>query len=534
MNQNINRLATALLLSFLLVAFALAYWQLVRATDLWAREDNPRHLEMERRIQRGRILDRDGVELARTEMGPQGARRVTPYPPLAHVTGYWSLRYGTAGIENTFNDDLRGLTGQDVETVLRNRLLHHPQAGHDVVLTVDLDLQRVADEALGDRRGAVVLLDPRDGAILALASRPYFNPNTLDQDWEGLKADPSNPLINRATQGRYPPGSTWKTVTLAASLQEGLAFPGDIFDDGDAELVVEGFPIHCDNNPRGVNSFDLAHAYGYSCNLTFARLGLELGTKRYKEYGARFGLGQPLPLEIPTVASQLANDPFMDRVLLASTAFGQGELAVTPLQMALVAAAMANDGAIPRPHLLLQVRDKEGNVLKEAEEGIWQIAVTPRVARQVREMMVVSVEEGWARGARIPGVQVAGKTGTAEVGGGAKPHAWFIGFAPAQEPRYAIAVLVENGGEGSRVAVPIARQVLEAALKSGLGAGRLTVESGGILSSQSVSEKSGEGTLAKVSKELAGCKHLRSSGIALCQGHPEPSQLADMTTNGMD
>ena len=458
MNQNINRLAAALLVGFLVVAFGLAYWQLVRAPELWAREDNPRHLEMERRIQRGRILDRDGADLACTEMGPQGARRVYPYPPLAHATGFWSLRYGTASIEAAFNDDLRG------PTTLRHRLLHRPQVGHDVVLTIDLDLQRVADDALGDQRGAVVLLDPRDGAILALASYPTFDPNTLDQEWEELRADQSEPLINRATQGRYPPASTWKTVTLAAALQEGLVFPGDVFDDGDAELIVEGFPIHCDNNPRGVNSFDLAHAYGYSCNLTFARLGLELGTKRYKEYAARFGLGQPLPLEIPTAVSQLANDPFMDRVLLASTAFGQGELAVTPLEMALVAAGVANEGAIPQPHLLMRVQDEEGNVLREAETGIWQIAVTPRVARQVGEMMILSVEEGWARGARIPGVRVAGKTGTAEVGGGVEPHAWFIGFAPADEPQYAIAVLVENGGEGSLVAVPIARQVLETAL----------------------------------------------------------------------
>ena len=471
MSQNIRHLAILLIAGFLVIGLGLAYWQLVRAPELWAREDNPRHLEMERRIQRGRILDRDGAELARTEMGPQGARRVYPYPPLAHVTGFWSLRYGTAGIEAAFNDDLRGLTGQDAKTVLVDRLLHRPQVGHDVVLTLDLDLQRVADEALGDRRGAVVLLDPRDGAILALVSHPTFDPNTLDQDWERLKADPSSPLLNRATQGRYPPGSTWKTVTLAAALQEGLVFPGDVFDDGDAELIVEGFPIHCDNNPRGVNSFDLAHAYGYSCNLTFARLGLELGTKRYKEYALRFGLGQSLPLEIPTAVSQLANDPFMDRVLLASTAFGQGELAVTPLQMALVAAAMANDGAIPKPHLLVRVQDREGNVLREAETGIWQIAVIPRVARHVREMMVVSVEEGWARGAKIPGVQVAGKTGTAEVGGETEPHAWFIGFAPADEPRYAIAVLVENGGEGSRVAVPIARRVLEAALSRDRGRG---------------------------------------------------------------
>ena len=463
-------LASALLLGFLAVALVVPYWGWVRAPALTARADNPRRVEVERRWDRGRILDRDGVVLARTRLDSEGiAHREYPYPPLAPVLGYWSIRHGTAGIEQSFDEALHGRP-LSLRDELVYRLLHRPFVGHDVVLTIDLALQRVADEALGDVRGAAVLLDARRGAILALASHPTFDPERIDAQFEALKADPRAPLLNRATQGRYPPGSTFKTVTLAAALEEGVTNPGEMFDDGAETLYVEGFPIRCDNNPRGVNRFDLAHAYAYSCNLTFARLGLELGSKRFKEYAARFRIGQEIPLEIPVATSQLANDPLlMPPVLLASTAFGQGELLVTPLNMALVAAAIANDGAMPRPHLVQRVQTRDGEVLQTTQPEILGVAVSAATAQQVREMMIISVRDGYARRARIDGAVVGGKTGTAQLGGeDVEPHAWFIGFAQRADapdaPVYAVAVIVENGGEGSQVATPIAQRILAAAV----------------------------------------------------------------------
>jgi len=465
------RLASLLFLAFLAAAVALFYWGWVRAAALTARADNPRHVEAERRWDRGRILDRNGTVVARTVLDERGlAHRQYPYPQLAPVLGYWSLRHGTAGIEKAFDEALHGrpLSLQDE---LAHRLYHRPFVGHDVVLTIDLELQRVADEALGDVRGAAVLLEARSGAILALASHPTFDPGRIDEMFGLLKEDPRTPLLNRATQGRYPPGSTFKTVTLAAALEEGIAHPGQMFDDGAETLYVEGFPIRCDNNPRGVNRFDLAHAYAYSCNLTFARLGLELGSKRFKEYAARFRIGREIPLEVPVATSQLANDPLlMPPVLLASTAFGQGELLMTPLHMALIAATIANDGVMPRPHLVQRVQTRDGDVLQTTPPEILGVAVTEATARRVRDIMIVSVRDGYARRAQIDGAVVGGKTGTAQLGGeDVEPHAWFIGFAqPADAPDapvYAVAVIVENGGEGSLVATPIARRILAAAVE---------------------------------------------------------------------
>jgi len=467
-----RRLARLFLSGFALVSLVAAYWGFVRGPELVARADNPRHVELERRIARGRLLDRHGTILAETTFEKGTARRRYPYPALAPVLGYYSLRYGVGGVEAAVNDDLRGVTGLDPWTAFTNALYHRSQVGHDVRLTIDLDVQRVADEALGDQAGAVVVIEAHSGAIVALASHPTYDPNTLDQAFDRLQTDPARPLLNRATQGRYPPGSTFKTVTLAAALQENLAYPGEQFDDGEETLYVEGFPIRCNNNPKGINSFDLAHAYGWSCNLTFARLGLALGTKRYKDYAARFMLGEEIPFELPVARSQLANNPLlMDQVLLANTAFGQGELLVTPLHMALIAATVANDGVMPRPYLVAEVRDAEGRVLRQTQPAIsgLSIPVTPETARLVLQMMVVAAEDGYAQRGRVPGVVTGGKTGTAQLGGEtAKPHAWFIGVAPADEssgPRYAVAVLVEHGGEGSRVAAPIGRRVLEAALR---------------------------------------------------------------------
>ncbi|MFQ5857162.1 MAG: FtsW/RodA/SpoVE family cell cycle protein [Anaerolineae bacterium] len=492
--NGIFRLATALFLGFLLVAATIPYWGVFRAGELTARADNPRLIEAERRLDRGRILDRNGKVLARTALDDEDiAYRRYSYPQLAPVLGYWSLKHGTAGIEHAFNGPLRAQP-MGFQASLDQWLYHRLPVGNDVVLTIDLELQRVADTALSDTRGAVVLMDAQSGAILALASHPTFDPARIDEDFTQLKDDPGRPFLNRATQGRYPPGSAFKTVTLAAALQEGIVRPGQMFDDGDETLYVEGFPIRCANNPRGVDQFDLAHAYAYSCNLTFARMGLDLGTKDFKDYAGRFRIGREIPLEVRTAPSQLAIDPLlMNQVLLASTAFGQGELLVTPLNMALVAATVANAGIMPQPYLAEQIQTRDGkpvpisnfefrisdfsSAIRNTQyairnrRGILGVPITEVTARRVRDIMITSVQDGYARRAQIPGAAVGGKTGTAQLGGeNTEPHAWFIGWAQKagdpDAPTYAIAVLVENGGEGSLVATPIAQQILHAAVST--------------------------------------------------------------------
>jgi len=466
MINTINRTAHILTLAFVAVSLGLLYWQFVRAPDLLDRPDNARLVEMEQRIDRGRILAADGTVLAHTEFGPnRSGKRVYTYPPLAPVTGFHSVRYGTAGIEASFNNTLRGLDGPDQWETFWRELLHEPQVGLDVWLTIDMELQRTADRLLGKQTGTILVLDPKTGAVLALASHPTFDPNSLDNEFEQLRTDPASPLINRAIQGRYPPGSIFKTVTLAAALQEGLVTPADTFEDGEAVLYVEGFPIRCNNNPKDKNTFDLAHAYGWSCNVTFARLGVKLGVSRYEVYTRRFGLGERIPFELPVTPSQLSTDSHISQVELASAAFGQGEVQVTPLQMALIGTAIANEGRIPQPHLMKEIRTRDGQVVRQAQPSTWRTPINPEVARQVRQIMDISVKDGWAKTASIPGTQVGGKTGTAQLGGeGIKPHAWFLGIAPVDHPRFVVVVLVEHGGEGSVTAAPLARQILQAAL----------------------------------------------------------------------
>jgi peptidoglycan glycosyltransferase len=482
-----------------MLSLALPYWQVLRGPELLARADNPRLVEEERRIVRGRILSRDGVELARSQVDDKGyVKRIYPYPALAPVVGYASARYGTGGIEAAANAALRGqdeapsrLTsrnggrdgaseGATLADTLRRQLLHEPTSGDDVVLTIDSRLQKIADEALGQASGAVVVLDPRNGEVLAMASHPYFDPHRLEADWDRLRADPNRPLLNRATQGLYAPGSTFKTVTLAAALDRGLD-PTTVFTytlrPPDAQhhgwWHVNEFQILCENHPSNNSPFDLASAYAWSCNVAFAEIGLRLGHDDYVEYARRFGLGSPLPLEIPVEPSLLFHTPDYftgaERFYaLASTAFGQGELAVTPLQMALIAATVANDGVAMTPHLVSKVRTADGVVLRTTAPSPWRTAVSRQAALTTKAMMVNSVDAGWARVAAIKGVPVGGKTGTAETGDPRQlPHSWFIGFAPADNPRFAIAVIKEFAGYGSEEAAPVGKKVLEAALKLG-------------------------------------------------------------------
>lgn len=472
--DGIMRLAGAILATFALLIAATLYWGIVRADELAGRADNPRRYAEDRRIRRGQILDRTGSVLAHTVFENDEPTRAYPVPAAAPVVGFQTWRYGAGartgasygagGAEAAYDAALRGDMGRPPVEIIAGRILARPQIGNDIVLTLDAQLQSEAFDALGEREGAVVVVDVADGAVRALVSRPTFDPAALDAD-PAAAAPAEQPLFNRATHGLYPPGSTWKTVTLAAALAEGEARADEIFDDGNAVEYFEGFPVRCDNNPDGVTSFDLIHAFAYSCNVTFARLGVALGDERFAEWGARFGLGDAPPFPLGAAEASLSRDASMELPELASAAFGQGEILVTPIHMALVAAAVAGDGALPTPYLLFDVPGVRWRGIAD-ERGEWRQALAASTADEVRRIMVTSVADGWARTAMIgrrPGFDMGGKTGTAEAPGGA-PHAWFIGFAPAEQPRVAVAVLVVNGGEGGTVAGPIAGRVLERAL----------------------------------------------------------------------
>jgi peptidoglycan glycosyltransferase len=502
--HNVQQLGAFLLVGFALVSLHLLREQIVAAvaikeatviTEEGRVIQDPRKIPEELRTQRGAIMAGDTVVAASEIISPSGfAYRVYPEPNISYLAGYYNpMIYGSAGLEASFDKYLSGSEALNPLTEQQRRLLHRPVIGNDLFLTIDPHLQNVAQEQLGERKGSVVVLDTQSGAILAMASWPHydpkqlsFNPGVDDDKWDAeskrivdyyqsLLADESNPLLLRATQGLYPPGSTFKTVTAGAAIDTGTAQPLSVFTDTNGKVQVEaGDYLHVDCatcRPRNHGpKFTLAEGYKWSLNVVFAELGVQLGGNRLVEYARRFGFGTHYDIGLPLEASRLASSDEAlqgSKNLLAATAYGQGEVQATPLQMALVAAAVARGGELPAPYMVASVNDHEtGQPVWQFQPHALQQVLSPNANEAVKQLMITSVQSGWAKDAAIPGATVGGKTGTAETGRDTT-HSWFIGFAgkdPAK-PQYAICAMIEDGGEGTRVALPLAKVVLEEALK---------------------------------------------------------------------
>ena len=437
-------------------------------------------------ITRGTIFDRNGHKLAfDQDNGAGGRTRVYTEPSLAHVLGYVSgIRAGIVGLELTYNESLLGLDRLDGEL---NMTMHQPIQGSDLVLTIDTGLQRVADQALAGKAGAAVVLDADTGAVLAMASQPRFDPNRiLDQTYmsdllNGCSGSPAcqGVFINRATQALLTPGSTFKTVTLIAALDTGQVSPATVFDFGPRlsgpngpyyAYTVDGAVIPDPNHVESRLSLEMS--YADSANAAFARIGNEMPAGVLIDYAARFGISVPddkaWKLELPRATPQLANDVNSlktNNYLRATTAIGQGELLTNPIAMAMVVMAVVNHGDMPLPYLVETVRDPRGKVLQqEPARQVVRNLMKPATADLVRGMMITVVQRGSGRPAQVPGLTVGGKTGTAQLGENAAPHAWFIGFAQGNGRNVVIAVVVENAGEGHDVAAPIFARLADAAI----------------------------------------------------------------------
>jgi peptidoglycan glycosyltransferase len=463
MKNNILKLSYLLLGLFMVLLLYLSYLQLIKGPVLAANPYNRRLYELEAQVRRGTIFDINGVALAKTEYGEGQSRRVYPEgAAAAHLVGYISERYGRAGLESAYDSYLLGMEGNDRTRNLINRFLGREQAGGDVFLTIDAGLQELALDLLGGRRGAVVMLDPGTGAIMAMVSSPGYDPNRLDEIWSGLVQDSSSPLLNRAAQGAYPPGSIFKVVTAAGALAADPGLATSIFNCP-GFLEVEGYKL---TDLAAHGEVDLRKALAVSCNTTFARLGLSQKAAGFQQAFKAFGLAQDPGLGVPVRSCTMASKNEMTAPELASSAIGQGQLLVSPFHMALVASAIANEGTIMQPYLVDSVRDSAGFTLHRAAQRSWQRATTPGIAGMIKEGMIAAVEDGTARAAGLPGMQVAGKTGSAQNPHG-PAHAWFIGFAPAEQPRMAVAVVLENAGAGGALAAPIAGELMAAAASRG-------------------------------------------------------------------
>jgi peptidoglycan glycosyltransferase len=416
------------------------------------------------------ILAGDGqTELARSVQKDNGtyAREYPEGPVYSNVVGYWSPRYGASGIEIGQNNNLSGAGDPDTLDELLNQISGGPQAGNDVTLTLDPDLQRLAYDQLAQSstgRGSAVALNPKTGEILAMVSYPSYDPNNIDDNFEDLANDPKSPLLNRATQGLYPPGSTFKMITAAAALKSGVK-PTDEFED-DGTYQTPGYTVYNYKNQKyGKQTF--TDALTHSVNTIFAKVAVEdVGPEALAQTAYDFGFetsfeGFPIPVS-PSVVGPPPGQWAPGNT--AQIAFGQQTVVSNVFEMALVGAAIANGGTMEEPRLVREVRSPDGTILDKPTSRIRKNAVDKETAETLNDMMQHAVTD-YETGAVIPGIKVAGKTGTAEASGG-ELHSWFVSFAPADDPEIVVAVLVENGQEGYKQAVPIARRLMETYLHS--------------------------------------------------------------------
>jgi len=483
-NRSLRRVGGAVVVLILICVAQLTYLQIINAGHLANDPRNTRAALRDINRPRGPILSADGVVLARSVPSKDNTefKYQREYPEgglFAQVVGYQSFVFGNTGVESTYND---ALVGREADLQLDNLsdLVSGSNGTGTVVLSLRADVQREAAAALGLQRGSVVVLDLTTGEVVAMYSTPTYDPNPLaghnslevQKAYKALNDDPNKPNLSRAFRELYAPGSTFKSVTAAVAIDESVATPAEPvyptlsqLDLPQTDSVLRNFGgKECGGN--------LAESLRQSCNTTFGQIGLDLGNK-FVGGMRKFGIGVIPPFDVApgAIASigPAAGSFDLNQPLFAFAGIGQGDVATTPLQMALAAAGIGNGGVIMKPHVGAEIKNSKGKVVRRIANEPWRTATSATTAQAVNTMMTDVVEQGTGTAAKITGVRVAGKTGTAQADGG-PPHAWFIAFAPADAPRYAVSVIVERGGSlgseatGGRVAAPIAARVLKVAL----------------------------------------------------------------------
>ncbi|MBB3038050.1 peptidoglycan D,D-transpeptidase FtsI family protein [Hoyosella altamirensis] len=492
MNTPLRRVSLAVMVMIVALIANSAYVQVFRADDLRSNPFNSRVLIDEFSRHRGQI-SAAGQVLASSVPSDTRFRYQRVYPddatsPLAFapVTGFYSMQYRSFGLENAEDALLNGSDDRLFGRRLVDLVTGRDPRGGNVVTTLDPFVQQVAYDQLSSRgyNGAVVAITPSTGEILAMASTPSYDPNPLashdsavsSEAWRALQADPENPLVNRAVQNTYPPGSTFKVITTAAALAEGVT-PNDQFTAA-SQYTLPGTTTTLQNyggaTCGGGSTATLLEAFRLSCNTAFVEMGIETGASALRSTAEAFGFDSEqsqIPLNVaPSTVGEIADD-----ASLGQSSIGQRDVAVTPLQNAVLAATIANGGVRMEPQLVHQRQGPDLSVLESTAPQEAGRAVSPAVAETIRQLMVAS-EQNTAGAGSVPGVQIASKTGTAEHGTDPRntpPHAWYIAFAPAENPQVAVAVIVEDGGDralaatGGSVAAPIGRAVIQAALQGG-------------------------------------------------------------------
>jgi peptidoglycan glycosyltransferase len=474
LNRQITRVFQIFVGLFTVLVVFTSRWTVFEARSLQDKTANRRPLLEAQRIPRGFVYADDGTKLATNRHTGKGEtlRYYRTYPTgslFSHALGYAFISRGSAGIEKSYNRELTGR--QDEFKSLIDQLGGGTKQGDDVHTTLDPAAQRTALAALGGQRGSIVALDPSSGAIRVMASIPDYNPNDIPQRYGELNRDPTSPLFNRATQARYPPGSTFKVVTAAAAIDSGRYTPNS-FISGRNNKPISGVPLQNDGG-ADYGTISLTDALTHSVNTVFGEVGEKLGKSTMFKYMRRFGFDSKLGLDYPS-EEMTASGVFKGQRLLDASnsidigrvAIGQERLQVTPLQMAMVAAAVANGGRLMEPRLVDRVTTPDGGLRSRNRPTERSVVMSEHAASELAGMMTHVVQEGTGTAGALQGIDVAGKTGTAEVVNGAANQAWFIAFAPVRDPKVAIAVTIERTtGQGGTVAAPIAKQVMEVLLR---------------------------------------------------------------------
>lgn len=489
MNRSIRQLALGLLAGYIALFATLNYWQVGRNSELNAQPENTRQILREFNRPRGPIISADGVVLARSF--PSGSGSITyqrSYPTgdlFAHITGFHTFGLGSTQIERTQSQFLVGTTPEQQLSAIPGIIAGRPDNSGSIQLSLRHDLQLLARDLLGEQQGSIAVIDPRTGAVLALWSTPSFDPNLVaDPNYDdayqvmlGLQNDARDPLLANAYQQRYMPGSTFKIVTTGIALRAGVITVDSVWDQESEYLPPQAIrPV---SNYRGTTcGGNLTEVFARSCNTPFARIAIDLGPERFAEGAALWGIGEPLPIDLPRPAASTigpTEDLAQNLPLLAMRGFGQNEDQIVPLHMAMIAGAVANGGQMMAPYVVEAEIDHQGRVLRRASPRVWKTPLGKRNAQILTELMVQVSEVGTARCciALENGVSVASKTGTAQLNEPGEPeqsHAWITAFAPADNPQFAVAVMLKgtsaeiSAGTGGQLAGPLAKRMLDAAL----------------------------------------------------------------------
>ncbi|MDD2957926.1 MAG: penicillin-binding transpeptidase domain-containing protein [Lachnospiraceae bacterium] len=453
---------------FLLMAGYLIYFNVVKRDEINANANNTKQDSQSDKIIRGSIVTDDGTVLASTSVNSDGTEtRTYPYENVfAHVVGYASN--GKAGLEAAANYDLM-TSHSSLLNQIKNGENNEKIKGDNVVVTLNPVIQQAAYYALGSYKGAVVVMEPDSGKILAMVSKPDFNPNTISEEWETMVSDDTNSsLLNRAAQGLYPPGSTFKILTTLAYLQQNNDIYSGFSFDCTGSLTQNDVTITCYNgNVHGAE--DLKTAFAHSCNTAFANIGLNLDNGAFRKLAEKFLFNNSLPTSLTHSDSVFKLDKDTSYGEVMTTAIGQGDTLVTPLHMALITSTVANGGIMMTPYYVERIETYDGDVVSETRPSAYKELMSTQEAGILTDFMKETVNSGTGTALSYSGYSVAGKTGSAEyeTNGVTGTHSWFVGFSNVDDPDIVVAVIAEDGGTGSQTAVPIAKAIFDAYYNAG-------------------------------------------------------------------